>query len=138
MEVDIIEVLHMITDTRIVPAELELEVTESVVQTDPRNLSIFQNLKDLGVLLAIDDFGTGYSSFASLKHLKVDYLKIDKYFVDGMLVDKQALTLISSMIEMGHKLGYGIIAEGVEKPEQLKEALIKSFISVLVTKLSVE
>ncbi len=72
-----------------------------------------------GVLLAIDDFGTGYSSFASLKHLKVDYLKIDKYFVDGMLVDKQALTLISSMIEMGHKLGYGIIAEGVEKSEQL-------------------
>ncbi|MDO9311659.1 MAG: EAL domain-containing protein, partial [Nitrosomonas sp.] len=93
--------------------------TESIVQTDPRNLSIFQDLKDLGVLLAIDDFGTGYSSFASLKHLKVDCLKIDKYFVEDMLVDNQALTLISSMIEMGHKLGYGIIAEGVEKPEQL-------------------
>ncbi len=110
---------RILEEVGIVPAELELEVTESVVQTDPRNLSIFKNLKDLGVLLAIDDFGTGYSSFASLKHLKVDYLKIDKYFVDGMLVDKQALTLISSMIEMGHKLGYGIIAEGVEKSEQL-------------------
>ncbi|WP_394808301.1 EAL domain-containing protein [Nitrosomonas sp.] len=94
-------------------------MTESIVQTDPRNLSIFQDLKNLGVLLAIDDFGTGYSSFASLKHLKVDCLKIDKYFVNDMLVDNQALTLISSMIEMGHKLGYGIIAEGVEKPEQL-------------------
>jgi len=110
---------RIIEEVGIVPSELELEVTESVVQTDPRNLSIFQDLKDLGVLLAIDDFGTGYSSFASLKHLKADCLKIDKYFVDDMLVDNQALTLISSMIEMGHKLGYGIIAEGVEKPEQL-------------------
>ena len=110
---------RIIEEVEIVPAELELEVTESVVQTDPRNLSIFQDLKDLGVSLAIDDFGTGYSSFASLKHLKVDCLKIDKYFVDDMLVDNQALILISSMIEMGHKLGYGIIAEGVEKSEQL-------------------
>jgi len=110
---------HIITEAGIAPYELELEVTEGVVQTDPRNLSIFQDLKDLGVLLTIDDFGTGYSSFASLKHLKVDFLKIDKYFVDDMLVDKKALTLISSMIEMGHKLGYGIIAEGVETLEQL-------------------
>ena len=110
---------RIIEEVGIAPAELELEVTESIVQTDPRNLSIFQDLKDLGVLLAIDDFGKGYSSFASLKHLKADCLKIDKYFVDDMLVDHQALTLISSMIEMGHKLGYGIIAEGVEKPEQL-------------------
>lgn len=111
---------HIITEAGIAPCELELEVTEGVVQTDPRNLAIFQDLKDLGVLLTIDDFGTGYSSFASLKHLKVDFLKIDKYFVDDMLVDKKALTLISSMIEMGHKLGYGIIAEGVETLEQLK------------------
>ncbi|HQU61634.1 MAG TPA: EAL domain-containing protein [Nitrosomonas sp.] len=110
---------HIITETGIASSELELEVTEGVVQTDPRNLSIFQDLKNLGVLLTIDDFGTGYSSFASLKHLKVDFLKIDKYFVDDMLVDEKALTLISSMIEMGHKLGYGIIAEGVETIEQL-------------------
>jgi diguanylate cyclase (GGDEF)-like protein/PAS domain S-box-containing protein len=110
---------RIINETGIAPAELELEVTESVVQTDQRNLSIFQDLKDLGVLLAIDDFGTGYSSFASLKHLKVDCLKIDKYFVDDMLVDKKVLLLIGSMVEMGHKLGYGIIAEGVEASEQL-------------------
>lgn len=110
---------RIIDEESIVADELELEVTESVVQTDPRNLSIFQDLKNLGVVLAIDDFGTGYSSFASLKHLKVDCLKIDKYFIDDMLVDKQALILVSSMIEMGNKLGYGIIAEGVETLEQL-------------------
>ncbi len=110
---------RIIEEVGITPTELELEVTESIVQTDPRNLSIFQDLKDLGVSIAIDDFGTGYSSFASLKHLKVDYLKIDKFFVDDMLIDEQALILISSMIEMGRKLGHEIIAEGVEKLEQL-------------------
>ncbi|MBS0299266.1 MAG: EAL domain-containing protein [Proteobacteria bacterium] len=112
-------VKRIINEVGIVPAELELEVTEGIVQTDPRNLTIFQDLKDLGVLLSIDDFGTGYSSFASLKHLQADYLKIDKYFVDDMLTDKKTLTLVSSMIEMGQKLGYGIIAEGVETLEQL-------------------
>jgi diguanylate cyclase (GGDEF)-like protein/PAS domain S-box-containing protein len=113
-------VKRIINEVGIVPAELELEVTEGIVQTDPRNLTIFQDLKDLGVLLSIDDFGTGYSSFASLKHLQADYLKIDKYFVDDMLTDKKTLTLVSSMIEMGQKLGYGIIAEGVEASEQLE------------------
>lgn len=112
-------VKRMIDETGITPAKLELEVTESVVQTDQRNLSVFQDLKELGIQLAIDDFGTGYSSFASLKHLKVDCLKIDKFFVDDMLVDKEALLLVSSMIEMGRKLGYNIIAEGVEATEQL-------------------
>ncbi len=107
-----------IAETGIVPSELELEVTEGVVQTDQQNLSIFQELKDIGVLLAIDDFGTGYSSFASLKHLKVDCLKIDKYFVDDMLLDKETKLLVGSMIEMGHNLGHEIIAEGVETQEQ--------------------
>jgi len=120
LDKDIVSLIKRTLDeTGMVAAELELEVTESVVQTDQRNLSIFQSLKDLGVQLAIDDFGTGYSSLASLKHLKVDCLKIDKYFVNDMLVDNKALLLVDSMIEMGHKLGYGIIAEGVETSEQL-------------------
>ena len=70
--------------------------------------------------LAIDDFGTGYSSFASLKHLHVDYLKIDRYFVDDMLVDSDSMILVDSMIEMGRKLGHEIVAEGVETAEQLE------------------
>ncbi|MEM9089390.1 MAG: EAL domain-containing protein [Cyanobacteria bacterium P01_F01_bin.53] len=108
----------VIDETGMVPSELELEVTESVVQTDQQNLSIFKELKDLGVLLAIDDFGTGYSSFASLKHLTVDCLKIDKYFIDDMLGDHKAKILLSAMIEMGHNLEHEIVAEGVETAEQ--------------------
>ncbi|MEL6221991.1 MAG: bifunctional diguanylate cyclase/phosphodiesterase [Cyanobacteria bacterium J06627_8] len=109
---------RVIDETGMVPSELELEVTESVVQTDQRNLSIFQDLKDLGVSLAIDDFGTGYSSLASLKHLTVDCLKIDKYFIDDMLTDNKSKILIGSIIEIGHSLEHEIIAEGVETEEQ--------------------
>lgn len=109
---------RIIHETGMVPSELELEVTESVVQTDQQNLSIFRELKDLGVLLAIDDFGTGYSPFASLKHLTVDCLKIDKYFIHDMLADKKSKALIGSMIEMCRNLEHQIIAEGVETVEQ--------------------
>ncbi len=108
----------VISETGILPEDLELEVTEGVVQTNQENLIIFEHLKELGILLAIDDFGIGYSSFASLKHLNVDFLKIDKYFIDDMLTDNKSKLLISSMIEMGHNLGHEVTAEGIEKKEQ--------------------
>jgi len=111
---------HVIDKTGMDPANLELEVTESVVQTDQQNLSIFRELKKLGVSLAIDDFGTGYSSFASLKHLNVDCLKIDKYFIDDVMADDGTKLLVSSMAELGHKFCDKVIAEGVEEAEQLK------------------
>jgi len=128
---------HTIDATGIDPSGLELEVTEGVVQTDQRNLSVFKDLKDLGIRLAIDDFGTGYSSFASLKHLNVDCLKIDKYFVDDMTTNETSLTLISSMIDMGHKLGYEITAEGVETSDQflaLKQLACKNAQGYLFSK----
>ncbi|MEM1369284.1 MAG: bifunctional diguanylate cyclase/phosphodiesterase [Cyanobacteria bacterium P01_H01_bin.15] len=111
---------RVIDETGILPCELELEVTESVVQTDPQNLNIFRRLKEIGVLLSIDDFGTGYSSFASLKHVTIDYLKIDKYFIDDMMQDSKSQILIASIIEMGHNLGHRIIAEGVETSAQCR------------------
>ncbi|MBT3504260.1 MAG: EAL domain-containing protein [Piscirickettsiaceae bacterium] len=104
--------------TGIAPKDLTLEVTESVAQTDKRNLSVFKELKGLGLQLAIDDFGTGYSSFSSLKHLDVDCLKIDKYFIDDMIEDEKTHILINSIIRMGAELGYQITAEGVETVEQ--------------------
>jgi diguanylate cyclase (GGDEF)-like protein/PAS domain S-box-containing protein len=112
-------VKYAIEHTGMHPAELELEITESVVQTDQQNLSVFQELKELGVSLAIDDFGTGYSSFASLKHLKVDCLKIDKYFVDDILSEETRL-LVASMAEIGHNFCHKVVAEGVEQSEQFE------------------
>ncbi|PUB82573.1 MAG: bifunctional diguanylate cyclase/phosphodiesterase [gamma proteobacterium symbiont of Ctena orbiculata] len=109
---------RVIEETGMNPTELELEVTENVVQTNPENLTVFRELKDLGVLIAIDDFGVGYSSFASLKHLTADYLKIDRHFVNDMLSDDETQLLIASMIDLGHKLQHRIIAEGVETADQ--------------------
>jgi len=117
-------VKRLVHETGISPNTLTLEVTEGVAQIDQENLPIFQELKNLGILVAIDDFGTGYSSFASLKHLQVDCLKIDKSFIDDILNDKNSLILVSSMIEIGHNLGHEVIAEGIETTEQL-EALKK-------------
>jgi len=117
---DIVSLVKRVFDeTGMVPGELQLEITEGTVQTNQKNLSVFRSLKDLGIQLAIDDFGTGYSSFASLKHLKVDCLKIDKYFFDDILKDRETLLLVRSIIEMGRNLGHEIIAEGIETPEQL-------------------
>ncbi len=110
---------RMIKETGIDPSQLELEVTESVVQTDQENLSVFNELDNLGILIAIDDFGTGYSSFSSLKHIEVDYLKIDKYFIDDIVHDEKTKLLVASMIDIGHNLGHRIIAEGVEDSSQL-------------------
>lgn len=111
-------VRKILEETQIPPSYLELEVTETVVQTKDKYLSVFAALRKLGVLMAIDDFGTGYSSFASLKHLNVGCLKIDKYFLDDFTDHKTEL-LIESMIGMAHSLGYSVVAEGVEHVEQL-------------------
>lgn len=109
---------QVIDKTGIHPEKLELEMIESIVQTSDSNLSIFQDLKALGIKLAVDDFGSRYSYFASLKHLDVDILKIDKYFVDDIVTDEKSLILFKSMVEMGHNLGYEVTVEGVETQGQ--------------------
>ena len=109
---------RVIGETNMSPSALELEVTESIVHTNNENLSIFKSLNELGVILAIDDFGKGYSSFASLKHINVNCLKIDKYFIDDISVDDKAYFLIRAMVDMGHNLGYEVIAEGIETQAQ--------------------
>ncbi|MGB0496121.1 MAG: bifunctional diguanylate cyclase/phosphodiesterase [Kangiellaceae bacterium] len=121
LDVDFVPLVERVLEsTGVIPGDIELEVTEGVAQNHQKNLDIIKRLKSLGILLAIDDFGTGYSSFASLKHLKVDCLKIDKYFMDDLLIDSKAKTLIASMIEMGQSLGYKITAEGIEQQEQFE------------------
>ena len=113
-------VARVLEETGMNPTELELEITESVVQSDRGNLTIFRKLKKLGVSLAIDDFGRGFSSLASLKHLDIDCLKIDKYFIDDLLADGDTRLLVSSMVEIGHNFRHRIIAEGIEDSGQFE------------------
>jgi EAL domain-containing protein (putative c-di-GMP-specific phosphodiesterase class I) len=94
-----------------------LEVTESAIQTFG-SLSVFKQLRELGVKIAIDDFGTGYSCLASLKQLPLDCLKIDKVFVDDVLSNPHTALLLGTIIGLANALDYTLVAEGVETKEQ--------------------
>jgi diguanylate cyclase (GGDEF)-like protein len=99
---------------------LRLEVTESAVMTNPAlAMSILTSLHDLGIRLSIDDYGTGYSSMAYLKQLPVDELKVDRTFVMNMATSDNDAVLVRGAIELGHNLGLSVVAEGVEKAEDV-------------------
>ncbi|MEC4723221.1 EAL domain-containing protein [Noviherbaspirillum sp. CPCC 100848] len=97
---------------------LELELTESALM-EPDAAELLQRLRATGVRLAIDDFGTGYSSLAYLQRFPLDVLKIDKGFVDAIPHGADRGAIATSIVGMGHSLGFKVLAEGVEKPEQL-------------------
>ena len=77
-------------------------------------------LRRHGVRLAIDDFGTGYASLAYLRQLPVDIIKIDPSFVAGLGADGTLAMLTRTIVQVGHDLGIEIVAEGIERPEQLE------------------
>ncbi len=97
---------------------LELEITESMLMTDPaRAEATLTRLSRIGLTLSVDDFGTGYSSLANLKRLPVDVIKIDKSFVMEMAVDASDAAIVRSTIDLAHNLGLRVVAEGVENQE---------------------
>jgi EAL domain-containing protein (putative c-di-GMP-specific phosphodiesterase class I) len=102
------------------PEALQLEITESMVMSDPeRVLATVARLNELGVRLSVDDFGTGYSSLANLRQMPIDELKIDRSFVSPMLQGESDLIIVRSTINLGHDLGLRVIAEGVEDEQTL-------------------
>jgi EAL domain-containing protein (putative c-di-GMP-specific phosphodiesterase class I) len=107
--------------TGVEPANLELELTETVLMRDPESaVEKLRALKAIGVHLAIDDFGTGFSSFTYLQRFPVDTLKLDQSFVQEISEDHTDATILSAMINLGNSLGRRVIAEGVETRAQLK------------------
>ena len=100
---------------------LALEVTESVLVVDIHGVgAIMRKIRDLGVHLALDDFGTGYSSLLYLQGLPIDRLKVDRSFVAGLGSNEQDPTIIASVVDLAHKLGLRVVAEGVETEEELQ------------------
>jgi len=115
-------VSRILQETRVDPALVEMELTESMVMHNVEtSIATLQALKALGIRLSVDDFGTGYSSLAYLKDLPIDALKIDRSFVRdiGMGADADDGILAAAIISLGHALHLKVIAEGVETDAQL-------------------
>ncbi len=100
---------------------LVLEITESDIMDDAAStICTLRQLNALGVRLAIDDFGTGYSSLSYIRRFPVDFLKIDRSFVDRLDQDSESEAIVATMISLARTLGLQVIAEGVETASQLE------------------
>lgn len=119
-EDDFVEsVVEVMERYKVSPAEIELEITETVLIDDFEE--VYEKLKVLrayGIRISLDDFGTGFSSLSYLKKLPIDTLKIDKSFVDTVLTDPSSRVIMESVVNMVKALGFESIAEGVEQMEQ--------------------
>jgi diguanylate cyclase (GGDEF)-like protein/PAS domain S-box-containing protein len=112
---------HILKETGFAANMLELEITETAVIDDiDASALIINSLRDLGVRISLDDFGTGYSSLSVLKRLSVDSLKIDRSFVNRICENATDAAIAESTINLGARLGFRVVAEGVETPDQLE------------------
>jgi EAL domain-containing protein (putative c-di-GMP-specific phosphodiesterase class I) len=112
---------EILRDAGIEPRSLQLEITESVLIEDFAGVEAkLLPLRDLGVSIALDDFGTGYSALSGIEELPIDCIKIDKRFIDNILVKDKHRLVIKDLISMCHKLGLKVVAEGVEEEVQLR------------------
>lgn len=117
--------LEIIEKTKITPCNLCIEITESVF-SDNYDLikDKLHKAKELGIESAIDDFGTGYSSLSRESEINADYMKIDKSFIDKLMIIDNDKTITGNIIHLAHILGQKVVAEGVEYEKQ-KDYLIK-------------
>lgn len=113
-------ITQILSETGLPGDGLRLEITESVAIRDmERTVSLMNQLEALGVKTLLDDFGTGYSSLSYLKRFPLKVLKIDKSFIQDILQNQKNESLITAIITMARSLGLEVVAEGVEKDEQL-------------------
>ena len=100
---------------------LEVELTESVVMSDPEeSIAILEQLSAMGVLVSVDDFGTGYSSMSYLRRLPIDKIKIDRGFIGEVMSRPDDASIVRAIVSLAHSLKLKVVAEGVESVEQLE------------------
>ena len=113
----VVEVEQLLSEYRIAPRRLVLEITESLV-LDPLTKPVIGRLRELGVQLALDDFGTGYSSLGSLQRFPLDVVKLDRALI-WSLDEGSGVAVVRAAVELGQALGMHVIAEGIETEDQL-------------------
>jgi diguanylate cyclase (GGDEF)-like protein len=120
-QADLVDTIRSaIDDAGIHPSSLEVEITESnAMQNAENTMYTLRELKNLGVRISMDDFGTGYSSLNYLKRFPIDTLKLDKSFINDVTTDPSDASIVSAVIQMAHSLRLNVVAEGVEREEQL-------------------
>ncbi len=113
------QLIRIMEETALPARNLCLEITESVFTDNYAPIKDkLKKIRSLGIKVAIDDFGAGYSSFAREEELRVDCLKLDKFFIDKLLSQNPGDAVTGDIIAMAHKLGHCVIAEGVEQEIQ--------------------
>ncbi|TBR41762.1 EAL domain-containing protein [Marinomonas agarivorans] len=114
------KLLNSLHDFNVLPPQVELEVTESILIEDPETCSsLLRQVSNLGMKITIDDFGTGYSSLSYLRDLPFDCIKIDQAFVHDIMEDESHAALTDAIIKMGQSLKLQVVAEGITTQEQL-------------------
>jgi diguanylate cyclase (GGDEF)-like protein/PAS domain S-box-containing protein len=115
------ETVHtVLIETGLAPKRLELEVTESLLISDPDiALHTLRRLKTLGVSIAMDDFGTGYSSLSTLQSFPFDKIKIDRSFIDKLDKQRKSASIIRAVLALGRSLDIPVLAEGIETKAHL-------------------
>jgi diguanylate cyclase (GGDEF)-like protein len=112
------QILRLLKRYRLPAKCIELELTESVLQTGPATIAALRALRSHGFGIALDDFGTGYSSLTSLEQLPLSRLKLDRSLVSGIDSSARAGAIARAIIELSAGLGLDVTAEGIERPEQ--------------------
>jgi diguanylate cyclase (GGDEF)-like protein len=114
------QVARTLEATGLPASALELEITETVVQTGSAVIESLHQLRALGVSIALDDFGMGYSSLTSLEQLPITRVKLDRLLVAGVDTNPRSAAIVRSVVALCHGLGLQVVAEGVERTAQLE------------------
>jgi diguanylate cyclase (GGDEF)-like protein len=118
------DIAAILERTAVDPGQIWLELTESaVIRSTEAAAAVLHDIKALGVRLSVDDFGTGYSSLSALERFPIDALKIDRSFIEHLPGDSRSGRIVLAVIYLARAMGLGVIAEGVEQPEQMTELM---------------
>lgn len=118
------DICHILGQAGIPGSMLKLEITESVIMSDPKKIvEVLGSLHELGVDLHMDDFGTGHSSLSCLHLFPLDVLKIDQAFVKTMESNREYAAIVDAIVTLAHNLNMKVTAEGIEESDQIAQMI---------------